>query len=85
MRCIELLLRAGTSVDNKDKEGMTPLMFAAWNGREAAVEILIRAQAKVDAVDANGSTALMLAAEEGHADVLRFLQKQAAAAKLKHR
>lgn len=73
---VTMLLKAGTTINVKDNEGLTPLMYAAWGGRPPAFDILtalLKAGAKVNDVSQDGETALMLAARHGTADVLQTL------------
>lgn len=53
--------------------GMTPLHFAARDGREAASAVLIDAKADLDAADPNGMTPLMMALTNGHLGVAQLL------------
>jgi ankyrin repeat protein len=61
------------------KRMLTPLMLAAWLGREGLVNMLInmliKAGAQVDLADTYGTTALMLAALSGEIDTVRALIK----------
>ncbi len=49
---------------------MTPLMWAAWQGKAAVVELFISSSAKLDRQEKWGRTALFLAADEGHSEVV---------------
>ena len=53
--------------------GMTPLLFAARDGRLEAAHRLVEAGADVDAADANGITPLLMALTNNQTDVARFL------------
>jgi ankyrin repeat protein len=55
---VQVLLSAGAEVNVRDKNGMTPLMWAARWGDTPRVEALVEAGGKVDARDTNGRTAL---------------------------
>ncbi len=60
----ELLIKAGTNIDEKDKDGMTALMWAAKsNNNHKVCRILIDAGANVNEQNNDGVTALMFAAK----------------------
>lgn len=59
---IEALLKAKASVNAKDDDGMTPLMFAAQAGKNEHFPALLAAGAEVNARDKDGWTPLMYAA-----------------------
>jgi len=60
-----------------DNHGRTPLMWAAWNGRDGAVKLLLRREdITPDKPDDNGRTPLMWAAGNGHDGVLKRLLKR---------
>ncbi|GFT47647.1 ankyrin repeat family A protein 2 [Nephila pilipes] len=56
-----------------DKNGLTPLMWAASYGQLATAKRLLELGASVNTVGDNGETALILAASAGHAPVVREL------------
>ena len=60
-----------------DAQGMTPLMWAAWQGHTPLVRLLLDRGADASARDARGSTALMRAAERGHLESARLLSSRA--------
>jgi ankyrin repeat protein len=60
-----------------DAQGMTPLMWAAWQGHAAMVHLLLARGADTSARDSRGATALMLAAERGHLEAARLLVPRA--------
>ncbi|VVC94844.1 unnamed protein product [Leptidea sinapis] len=62
-----------TSVDVRDADGRTPLLWAASAGSAAAVLALNQAGAKVDDADRDGLTALHCAAARGHTEALETL------------
>jgi ankyrin repeat protein len=53
--------------------GMTPLLYAARDGRLDLVRDLLAAGAEIDAVEANGITPLLIAITNNHPDVARLL------------
>jgi uncharacterized protein len=58
--------------------GLTPLMYAARDGRLESARILVMAGADVEQADANGITPLLMAITNNHMDVARFLIDQRA-------
>lgn len=63
----------GFDVNDKTKQGKTPLILAAAEGHAKAIEALLDAGANIHAQDNNGATALMVAATAGHAEAVRVL------------
>ena len=55
-----LLMAHGADVNEAEATGVTPLMFAAWNGRPETVQASIDSGAEIDAQSRSGTTALML-------------------------
>jgi ankyrin repeat protein len=70
---VKLLLGKGANVDAADKDGRTPLSYAAESGHEAVVKLLLEKGANVDAADKYGRTPLLIAARIGHEVVVRLL------------
>ncbi|KAH7153752.1 ankyrin repeat-containing domain protein [Fusarium sp. MPI-SDFR-AT-0072] len=70
---VELLLDRGANADAVDKEGRTPLSWAAAKGQEAVVRLLLDRGANADAVDKEGRTPLSWAAAKGQEAVVRLL------------
>jgi ankyrin repeat protein len=62
---VALLLAAGSSVDDKEHYGWTPLMAAAYRGQLASVQLLLAAGADFEDTDKHGLTPLMLSARGG--------------------
>ena len=60
-------------VNHKEKQGITPLMTAAWIGHQALVEALLKRGADVDARSDTGGTALNTAAGQGNTEVVLML------------
>jgi hypothetical protein len=73
------LLDAGANVDLPDREGYTPLMRAASEGRADVVRALISRHANVDAKHSgDGETALGLAAANGREEIVAALKEAGA-------
>jgi ankyrin repeat protein len=73
---VKLLLSEGVPVNVKDKDGLTPLMYAVWGSSNSNLDIvqsLLAAGAKVNESDNEGKTVLMYS-EWGHLpEVLKSL------------
>src|SRR5207344_1602807 len=57
---------------------LTPLLYAARDGRLDAAKILVGAGADIERADANGITPLLMAVANNHMDVARFLVERGA-------
>lgn len=77
VKALGLLLRAGLDVDARDVREWTPLMVAAFHGRETAAKLLIECGANPRARDRAGYTPLHWAALKGYASVVTQLAKRA--------
>jgi ankyrin repeat protein len=75
----------GMDVNERSKDGKTPLILAAAGGHAAAVEALLDLGADVNLQDNIGATALTTAATAGHADTVRVLLTRGANAGIKDR
>ncbi|KAL1922789.1 uncharacterized protein VTP21DRAFT_9165 [Calcarisporiella thermophila] len=63
---VEELLRAGANVNHPNKEGITPLIIAAYNNNAQVVGMLLDlGRANINHQDGTGKTALILGAYEG--------------------
>ncbi|HEV2601499.1 MAG TPA: ankyrin repeat domain-containing protein [Candidatus Babeliales bacterium] len=67
------LLAKGADINIQNKDGATPLMLAAQQGKLDIVQFLVDASANKDAQDKKGKTALMLAAYSRQLEVVQFL------------
>ncbi|XP_043274119.1 ankyrin repeat domain-containing protein 50 isoform X3 [Venturia canescens] len=70
---VTILLERGAAVDHQDKDGMTPLLVAAFEGHRDVCELLLEYEADVDHCDATGRTPLWAAASMGHGSVVALL------------
>ncbi|KAJ0170043.1 hypothetical protein K1T71_014649 [Dendrolimus kikuchii] len=70
---MEMLIRKGARVNEKNKEGQTPLHVATEHAHLDAMDLLLRHGAKVNACDARGESALSLAARRDSAAACRLL------------
>jgi uncharacterized protein len=75
---VAVLIRAGATIDARDKELNTALMKAAWAGAIDPARQLIDAGADVNAVEMNAMTALMIASFHGRLEVVRLLVESGA-------
>ncbi|MDQ7823892.1 MAG: ankyrin repeat domain-containing protein [Candidatus Eremiobacteraeota bacterium] len=67
------LLGKGTDISGKNSDGLTPMLFAACNGRVKAAMFLLDHGASVTDQDKNGATALHWAAHGTHGDLVDML------------
>src|SRR5262249_22558006 len=72
---VQELLQRGANADWKDKDGHTPLFWAARNGHGAVVKLLLETgKVDVDSKDGRfGLTPLSWAARNGHEAVVKLL------------
>ncbi|MEB3177910.1 MAG: ankyrin repeat domain-containing protein, partial [Nostocaceae cyanobacterium] len=78
---IKFLLDRGAKVNIQDKQGKTPLHFAAVASpysTEDALKLLIAKGADVNVKDKNGNTPLSLAAKSQFKEVVKFLKQNGA-------
>ena len=75
---VELLLKSGAKVDDKNNSGETALHYAAANGHKAVAEVLLKNKADVNARSEIGATPLALAQGAGKQDVVALLKKHGA-------
>ncbi|HAR41502.1 MAG TPA: hypothetical protein DCS07_02540 [Bdellovibrionales bacterium] len=75
---IEILASSGADLNAVDKDGWTPLMFAAWSGMNLSVAKLVELGASVTPADRQGNTALSLAAFRGQVGIVKLLVEKGA-------
>ncbi|XP_064385342.1 uncharacterized protein LOC135334183 isoform X2 [Halichondria panicea] len=73
LSALQHAIRRGDDVNSVDKDGYTPLMWAAMGGHTDTVRGLLSSGAVVDLADKNGWTPLTWAAIGGHTDTVREL------------
>ena len=61
---------------------MTPLLYAARDGRLESAKVLLAAGAEIEHADANGITPLLMAITNNHVEMARFLMDQGANVKV---
>jgi ankyrin repeat protein len=74
-----MLIARGANVNVVDKQGMTPLLWAANIdfGDTAMIELLLTSGAKTDARNKDGLTPLELARKHRHTTLIPVLEKSA--------
>jgi Ankyrin repeats (3 copies)/Ankyrin repeats (many copies) len=75
-------LNKGADVNCRDKDGLTPLIWAAIQGHEEIVRLLLERGGDLEAKNNNGDTALMWASVMGHRGVVELLLDHGANADL---
>ena len=67
------LIELGADVNERDRDGLSALSFAAIAGNVQALLLLLEGGAEVDLATSQGRTPLMLAASRGHEDAVGVL------------
>jgi ankyrin repeat protein len=75
---VKMLLSSGLNVNNKNDNGVTPLMSAMASSSSELILLLINSGAKTNDRDNEGTTPLMYAAGNGQWDVFEALLKMGA-------
>ena len=71
---MQALLAKGAKPDARQRDGLTALMMAGWEGRADVAEALLAAGAEINAAQgATAPTALVLASQHGRDAVVRAL------------
>ncbi|KAH7379029.1 ankyrin repeat-containing domain protein [Cadophora sp. MPI-SDFR-AT-0126] len=76
---IEMLCSLGANLEARDLAGWTPLHFAAYQNRSAAISSLIDCGANINFLNRDGESAIGLAIERGHMDAIWTLYQKGAA------
>jgi ankyrin repeat protein len=72
-KTVKLLLQHEAKVDEKNNEGITPLMWAAALGLNNSVKLLLEKQANPNLLDNKGKSAFTWAVQNGHLDTAHLL------------
>ncbi|MHC4876956.1 MAG: ankyrin repeat domain-containing protein [Planctomycetota bacterium] len=78
-------IESGASLNEKDGNGMTPLMLASLYGHTEVVELLLKNKADVTSANGDGNTALHMAAFLAHPEIVRLLLTHGASPDMKNR
>ncbi|KAI9673166.1 MAG: hypothetical protein M1817_003028 [Caeruleum heppii] len=76
--CLEYLLSLGANVGHRARRGQTPLHWAAYAGRPAAIRLLLEHGSDVNAIMDQEVSPLYLAATRGDYDVVQTLLERGA-------
>lgn len=72
-KIVQLLVRAGATINTQSWDCSTALMKAASRGKKKVIKTLLRNGADINCVDREGRSALYFAQKEGHAGATRIL------------
>lgn len=70
---IQFLLRYRASINARDNQGFTALMWATLSGNTSLAEVLLQNKAEVNLKAKDGRTALSMAVEERHPETVQLL------------
>ena len=68
LETVRFLVEQGSDIDAQDKDGLTPLMFAAMHGESGVIQLLLEKDAKTEPTDKAGRTAAQIAYDCGHTE-----------------
>eukprot|EP00928_Gymnodinium_smaydae_P027335 TRINITY_DN21177_c0_g1_i2.p1 TRINITY_DN21177_c0_g1~~TRINITY_DN21177_c0_g1_i2.p1 ORF type:complete len:1189 (+),score=375.48 TRINITY_DN21177_c0_g1_i2:67-3633(+) len=77
---VHMLIQAKASIEARDHNGCTALMFAVANGDEGVAQVLLKAGANMNVRDFEGHTPLDYAANFGHTTLVTILRNAGAVA-----
>ena len=75
---VKELIESGADVNSLDKDKISPIILASFNGHNDIVKLLIEYGADINIVNIFGYNAIMAAASNGHIDVFDTLLKNGA-------
>ncbi len=75
---VKNLLKKGVNINERDRFGRTPLIYAALNGHEHIINMLLESHADIHAKDHFDQTALIAAVNKGHVNSAKILLKNGA-------
>ena len=70
---LKILTAKGAAIDAKDKNGLTPLVYASMQGHEEAVFLLLKTGADMNSTSIHNQTCLHWAAVRNHLEVAKIL------------
>jgi ankyrin repeat protein len=73
LEVVRFLIEQGSDINAPDKDGMTPLMYAALHAEREVLKLLLDMDVKTELTDKNGQTAAQHAFACDHADVAELL------------
>lgn len=75
---VKNLLKKGANINERDRFGRTPLIYAALNGHNRIINMLLESQADIHAKDHFDQTAFIAAVNRGHVNTAEILLKNGA-------
>nr|XP_020856845.1 LOW QUALITY PROTEIN: ankyrin repeat domain-containing protein 53 [Phascolarctos cinereus] len=74
LKCVQFLLEKGAPVNVQNRNGITPLHLAAWEGMLDCIKVLVKAGADVHALDRQNRKSIDLCRLWNHRECARFLK-----------
>lgn len=75
VKTAQQLIKSGADINEKDRYGYTPLLWAVYSNQLEAVKTFIQMGADIESQDVSGSTPLTLAASYNYSDIAELLVK----------
>ena len=75
---VRALLEKGANVQSRNQVGCTPLMIAAWQGKNATLKLLLNYDQKINTQKDTGYTAIMLAVAGHNIESIKILLEHGA-------